>query len=79
MNPPAQQILAMTVHRALGSRMKYRSSHTNQVRTGTILNISGTGLRVINSSGLRVINSSQRFASEFVPWGAILEIVKGEV
>ena len=69
MNPPAQQILAMTVHRALGSRMKYRSSHTNRVRTGTILNISGTGLRVINSS--------QRFASEFVPWGAILEVKGG--
>ena len=68
MNPPAAQILAMTVHRAMGSRIKYRSSHTNRVRTGTIQSILDAGVRVRSESRERM-----GCGLEFVGWGAISE------
>jgi len=68
MNPPAAQILAMSVHRAIGSRIKYRSDMTKRIRTGTIKRISGSGVVVSNDAGA--------CPSEVVTWGGITEIVK---
>ena len=72
MNPPAAQILAMTVHRALGSRIKYRSRYTNRVRTGTVSRITGNGVLVESEAHEKI-----GYGHEFVEWGAIIELKEG--